>query len=174
MDRTCGLDSTRPCAIRAATAKLVSMHLIVERLHHEWETGTNRFDKPGEALFGAWLDGRLVGGCGLNDCTHTARLTMPAERSRLRVASQGERPMLQLRPSCECCDRDLPPDSTEAVVCSFECTFGRLCADSVLGGRCPNCGGKFVPRSRRPAEKLLKFPASAERIFKPQGCSQPG
>ena len=42
---------------------------MVRRLVHEWETGTNRFDKPGEALFGAWLDGRLVGVCGLNDCT---------------------------------------------------------------------------------------------------------
>src|SRR6185503_2024915 len=50
--------------------------------------------------------------------------------------------MLELRPGCECCDRDLPPDSTEARVCSFECTFCRTCAEDVLHGRCPNCGGE--------------------------------
>ena len=48
--------------------------------------------------------------------------------------------MLELRPGCECCDRDLPPDSDEARVCSFECTFCRNCAEGVLKGRCPNCG----------------------------------
>ena len=49
--------------------------------------------------------------------------------------------MLQLRPNCECCNRDLPPESTEAVICSFECTFCRACAEGVLANRCPNCGG---------------------------------
>lgn len=37
--------------------------------------------------------------------------------------------MLQLRPNCECCDRDLSPASTEALICSFECTFCRSCAE---------------------------------------------
>ena len=78
--------------------------------------------------------------------------------------------MLQLRPNCECCDRDLPPDSTEALICSFECTFCRACAQARLEGRCPNCGGELVARPRRPAEKLAKFPASAERLYKPEGC----
>jgi hypothetical protein len=78
--------------------------------------------------------------------------------------------MLQLRPNCECCDRDLPPESTEAVICSFECTFCRTCADTVLGGRCPNCGGELVRRPIRPKEKLAKFPASTERKVKKQGC----
>lgn len=41
--------------------------------------------------------------------------------------------MLQLRPNCECCNRDLPPES---------------------------------------AEKLARFPASAERICKPEGCGK--
>src|ERR687883_690111 len=59
--------------------------------------------------------------------------------------------MLQLRPNCECCDRDLPPDSTEAMICSFECTFCRDCADAVLAGRCPNCGGELVRRPRSDA-----------------------
>lgn len=78
--------------------------------------------------------------------------------------------MLQLRPNCECCNRDLPPESTEAVICSFECTFCRACADGVLKGVCPNCGGEFVPRPRRPAGKLAANPPSTERIFKPGGC----
>jgi uncharacterized protein len=78
--------------------------------------------------------------------------------------------MLQLRPNCECCDRDLPPDSAEAVICSFECTFCRSCAEQVLSGRCPNCGGELVRRPIRPKEKLAKFPASTERKVKKQGC----
>jgi hypothetical protein len=78
--------------------------------------------------------------------------------------------MLELRPGCECCDRDLPPDSAEARVCSFECTFCRACAETVLHGRCPNCGGELMPRPRRPADKLLKFPASTVRVHKPAGC----
>jgi uncharacterized protein len=78
--------------------------------------------------------------------------------------------MLELRPGCECCDKDLPPDSTEAMICSFECTFCRACAESVLGGTCPNCGGDLVARPRRPVEKLLEHPASSVRVHKPGGC----
>jgi hypothetical protein len=80
--------------------------------------------------------------------------------------------MLQLRPNCECCDRDLPPESAEALICSFECTFCRDCASRTLKGRCPNCGGELVARPRRPRGKLAKFPASTERIFKPAGCAR--
>ena len=79
--------------------------------------------------------------------------------------------MLQLRPNCECCDRDLPPDSTEALICSFECTFCVACVTTVLKGKCPNCGGELVARPRRPAEKLAKFPPSTQRVLKPQGCA---
>ncbi|HEX5612366.1 MAG TPA: DUF1272 domain-containing protein, partial [Burkholderiales bacterium] len=57
--------------------------------------------------------------------------------------------MLKLRPNCECCNRDLPPQSEDAVICSFECTFCRTCASSVLKGKCPNCGGELVARPRR-------------------------
>ena len=78
--------------------------------------------------------------------------------------------MLQLRPNCECCNRDLPPESEDARICSFECTFCRTCAEEVLKSRCPNCGGELLRRPRRPAEKLAKFPASTERVFKPEGC----
>jgi hypothetical protein len=76
--------------------------------------------------------------------------------------------MLQLRPSCECCDTALPPESTEARICSFECTFCAACADTVLQGTCPNCGGELVARPRRPAAKLAAHPASTERIYKPR------
>ena len=79
--------------------------------------------------------------------------------------------MLQLRPNCECCDRDLPPDAADALICSFECTFCSACAERVFAGSCPNCGGELVARPRRPAEKLTKYPASTERIRKPhEGC----
>lgn len=78
--------------------------------------------------------------------------------------------MLQLRPNCECCNCDLPPESSEARICSFECTFCALCASQVLGGLCPNCGGELLARPRRPAAKLTRFPASTERVFKPGGC----
>lgn len=76
--------------------------------------------------------------------------------------------MLELRPNCECCDKDLPPESTEALICSFECTFCVTCADKILAGICPNCGGELVRRPRRPANKLVNNPASIKRIFKPQ------
>lgn len=75
--------------------------------------------------------------------------------------------MLALRPSCENCNKALPADSKEAMICSFECTFCADCVENGLLGICPNCGGNFVPRPIRPADKLLKFPQSAEVIFKP-------
>ncbi|MFN3546034.1 MAG: DUF1272 domain-containing protein [Mesorhizobium sp.] len=79
--------------------------------------------------------------------------------------------MLELRPNCECCDRDLPPEATDAMICSFECTFCADCAAGPLGGACPNCGGGFVPRPIRPAHLLSRFPPSAVRILKPDGCA---
>jgi hypothetical protein len=78
--------------------------------------------------------------------------------------------MLELRPNCECCDKDLPPDSMEAMICTFECTFCRDCATHALGGVCPNCGGNFVQRPIRPAGKLVKYPPSTKRVLKPEGC----
>lgn len=59
--------------------------------------------------------------------------------------------MLELRPSCEHCNTPLPPDSTLARICSYECTFCASCAETLLRGVCPNCGGGFVPRPIRPA-----------------------
>ena len=78
--------------------------------------------------------------------------------------------MLELRPNCECCDKDLPPESPDAMICTFECTFCRRCAQDVLSGLCPNCGGNLVQRPIRPAGKLQKYPASTKRVLKPEGC----
>jgi hypothetical protein len=78
--------------------------------------------------------------------------------------------MLQLRPNCECCDVDLPPAAANARICSYECTFCAACAEDVLGGICPNCGGGLVSRPIRPPGKLAIHPASTERVVKPQGC----
>jgi len=64
--------------------------------------------------------------------------------------------MLALKPNCECCDRDLPADSAQARICSFECTFCATCAEGILRNRCPNCGGELVARPRRPADKLAR------------------
>lgn len=79
--------------------------------------------------------------------------------------------MLQLRPGCECCDRDLPADSTEALICSFECTFCRDCAEQKLQGRCPNCAGELVRRPIRPSAALARHPAITERTHRPTGCA---
>ena len=79
--------------------------------------------------------------------------------------------MLELRPNCECCDADLPPSSDQAMICSFECTFCRDCAQGVLANRCPNCGGDFTPRPIRPAALLATNPPSTKRVLKPEGCA---
>jgi len=79
--------------------------------------------------------------------------------------------MLALRPNCECCNKDLPPQSTEAMICSFECTYCQDCAQTKLGGICPNCEGQLVMRPIRPMDKLQEFPASTERVHNPQACS---
>ncbi|NHO32765.1 DUF1272 domain-containing protein [Acetobacter fallax] len=79
--------------------------------------------------------------------------------------------MLELRPNCECCDRDLPPASEEARICSFECTFCAGCARDVLSGLCPNCGGNLVRRPIRPAHMLSRSPASTKRVLKAEGCA---
>ena len=72
--------------------------------------------------------------------------------------------MLDLRPNCELCDRDLPPDSADARICTFECTFCARCAEERLHGICPNCGGNFVPRPIRPPDALQRHPASTVRV----------
>jgi hypothetical protein len=79
--------------------------------------------------------------------------------------------MLQMRPGCECCDRDLPADASGAMICSFECTYCADCAERVLKGVCPNCGGALFARPVRPSALLEKFPAVTERTVKAGGCA---
>ena len=77
--------------------------------------------------------------------------------------------MLELRPNCELCDRDLPPDSPDARICTYECTFCATCVEDVLHDVCPNCGGGFQPRPIRPTRAhrdgtgLFNDPASTRR-----------
>lgn len=78
--------------------------------------------------------------------------------------------MLELRPNCECCGRDLPPESQAARICSFECTFCADCTEGVLSGICPNCGGELLRRPTRPPTMLARYPASGVRKVKPEGC----
>ncbi len=78
--------------------------------------------------------------------------------------------MLELRPNCECCDKDLPPASTQAHICTYECTFCTHCVQHVLHNVCPNCGGGFSKRpirprtERRPGVSLGHHPASDRRV----------
>lgn len=78
--------------------------------------------------------------------------------------------MLELRPNCECCNADLAPEA-DAYICSFECTFCAACGREKLNLVCPNCGGELVRRPVRPAAKLLEYPASTKRVYKPDGCA---
>ena len=81
--------------------------------------------------------------------------------------------MLEIRPSCENCNKPLPPDATDALICSFECTFCRHCVDQVLHNVCPNCGGGFSPRPVRPGRNwkdenfLGKYPAGTASKHRP-------
>jgi hypothetical protein len=81
--------------------------------------------------------------------------------------------MLELRPTCEHCDKALPPHAPDARICSYECTFCEACAEGLLQNVCPNCGGGFVPRPVRPARNwkgdnyLGKDPARLEPKCRP-------
>ena len=86
--------------------------------------------------------------------------------------------MLELRPNCELCDKDLPPQSTEARICTYECTYCADCVDNVLHNVCPTCGGGFVPRPIRPIKAwrpdrklgLQYHPASTKRVHSKFSC----
>ncbi len=75
--------------------------------------------------------------------------------------------MLEIRPTCEHCNKDLPSDSKEAMICTFECTFCVTCVEELLLGVCPNCGGDFQPRPIRPSHLLDKYPVSQTVVHKP-------
>lgn len=57
--------------------------------------------------------------------------------------------MLEIRPICENCGKNLPNDSKEAMICSYECTFCIDCVKNILLNICPNCGGGFEKRPIR-------------------------
>ena len=75
--------------------------------------------------------------------------------------------MLDIIPTCENCNKTLPFDSEEAMICTFECTFCTACVEEVLHYVCPNCQGNFTKRPVRPKELLKKYPASTKIIHKP-------
>ncbi|WP_010136027.1 DUF1272 domain-containing protein [Ochrovirga pacifica] len=75
--------------------------------------------------------------------------------------------MLQIRTTCEHCEKELPYNSTQARICSYECTFCKDCVEQLLHNVCPNCGGGFQPRPIRPKANLLKHPVKKEKIHKP-------
>jgi len=81
--------------------------------------------------------------------------------------------MLELKPSCEHCNKNLPPESQEAMICSFECTFCKSCVEDILENVCPNCGGGFTNRPIRPSNNLKnsnylgKYPATTNVTLKP-------
>ena len=88
---------------------------------------------------------------------------------------ESDMAILDLRPNCECCDKDLGP-ADEAYICSFECTYCGDCKEGVLAGHCPNCLGNLQRRPIRPpggpTGGLRKHPASRQRVFKAAGCAQ--
>ena len=75
--------------------------------------------------------------------------------------------MLEIRPSCENCKKQLPNNSNEAMICSYECTFCIECVEHVLENVCPNCGGGFERRPTRPNSQLGKYPMRNDKVFNP-------
>ncbi|TMM31926.1 DUF1272 domain-containing protein [Polaribacter aestuariivivens] len=76
--------------------------------------------------------------------------------------------MLEIRPNCEHCNKNLPNTSTEAMICSFECTYCKTCAIEIFENVCPTCAGNFVERPIRPSKYKEKYPASKKSVFKPK------
>ena len=76
--------------------------------------------------------------------------------------------MLEIRPNCEHCGKDLPNTSTEAIICSFECTYCRECALEIFENVCPSCSGNFIPRPIRPSKMVEKYAVSTKRVYAPK------
>lgn len=74
--------------------------------------------------------------------------------------------MLEIKPNCENCAKELPNDCIDAMICTFECTFCLNCVSNILFNVCPNCGGGFEKRPARPKALLEKYPASNTHIIK--------
>ena len=73
--------------------------------------------------------------------------------------------MLEIRPNCEHCGKNLPNSSTEAMICSFECTYCKDCAINIFENVCPSCAGNFVERPIRPSKMIDKYPASDKVVL---------
>jgi MFS family permease len=101
-------------------------------------------------------------------------MTLGRRRTTVSSRLRRRKRMLELRPNCECCNKDLPPTADDAMICTFECTFCSECTETKLNNVCPNCGGDLQRRPIRPASKLDKFPASTKRVMKPEGCAPIG
>lgn len=80
--------------------------------------------------------------------------------------------MLEIRPNCEHCNKDLPYNSTEAMICSFECTYCKTCALEIFENVCPSCSGNFVERPIRPLKMIEKYPALTERNYSPKNLEK--
>ncbi len=80
--------------------------------------------------------------------------------------------MLEIRPNCEHCNKNLPNTSAEAMICSFECTYCKECALEVFKNVCPTCTGNFVERPIRPSKMIEKYPASTKTVFKPKNLEK--
>ena len=82
--------------------------------------------------------------------------------------------MLEIRPNCEICEKYLPPESTEARICSYECTNCANCSESILHNVCPTCGGGFAPRPIRPPKAhRSRFPLGLAYHLASQMPKQP-
>ena len=80
--------------------------------------------------------------------------------------------MIEIRTNCENCNTPLPPNSEEAMICAFECTFCKKCVETILQNVCPNCSGGFEKRPILRNEYLSKYPPSDKKIFKPVDMEQ--
>ncbi len=75
--------------------------------------------------------------------------------------------MLEIKISCENCNKELPNDSSDAMICTYECTFCKDCVDDILFNVCPNCGGGFEKRPPRSKDSLVKNPVRIDKVSKP-------
>jgi hypothetical protein len=76
--------------------------------------------------------------------------------------------MLEIRPTCEQCNKKLPYNSDKTMICTFECTYCKNCAENKFNNVCPNCGGNFTQRPIRPEKLLEKYPVSVKVVFNPK------
>ncbi len=97
---------------------------------------------------------------------------MVIQNSMIHTFNDSISNMLEIRLSCENCDKFLPNESSESMICSYECTFCRDCVDDILINVCPNCGGGFEKRPSRPKDDLNKRPPRTDKVFKPVKFNQ--